>query len=263
MYQYYTVSFVLPLYKPKGDWARHFSENIAELNAALPGEQIQYIVVHDGPEEEDLAERFRFLADIHKHLTLLSYGENRGKGYALRHGVQRAQADLIVTLDFDFPYKTKNICELVRDLKKGSDIVAGRRSRHYFDDLPAKRRMISKTYSTLNGLFFQLPLNDTQSGMKGFNQRGKTVFLQTVVDQFLIDTEFLLRAHKNNLTITVIDIDLRPHITFSNFGMNVLKTELKNFFFLLWLNKTLRPETRKRPVYKKVFKQKRKPVAGQ
>lgn len=236
------ISIVLPLYQPKGDWAGQFLENQKKLKALLPRFTLSYIAVHDGPVGPELKNRFAYIQAICPEILFYAYEQNRGKGYALRYGVNRATAPFTVVMDFDFPFELKNIQQLIEELKAGSEVVTGRRSAQYFSSLPFKRKLLSRSYSFCNRLLFDLPLNDTQAGLKGFNQNGKEVFLQTAVDQFLVDTEFLLRATKRELSIKIIDLHLRPHISFSNFDFQVLKTELRNLLSLLRLQQRLQKE---------------------
>lgn len=170
------------------------------------------------------------------------YAQNRGKGYALRYGVKQAQSPFVLIMDVDFPYEFENIRDVIAALQAGYEVVAGRRTSPYFSRLPLKRKLISRSYTLCNRLLFDLPVHDTQSGLKGFNCKGKMVFLQTKINRFLVDTEFLLRASKQCLNIKVIDVHLRPHVTFSNFGLNVLHTELQNLISLVWLQQRLKNE---------------------
>lgn len=235
-----SVSIVLPLYNPKGEWAQQFINNAKELNEFLPSHiSAEYIVVLDGPMQAETALGFDFIEQHLEHVRFISYADNKGKGYALRQGVKAAHTPYVLMVDFDFPYKKENILELLTLLDKGTDVVVGRRTKQYFSQVPFKRKFISKVFSTLNRLFLDLPLYDTQSGIKGFNQKGSSIFLQTVIDRFLVDTEFLVRVHKTRLSVNIIDIELRPHITFSDFGVQVIKTELLNFLKILRLSKTL------------------------
>ena len=104
----------------------------------------------------------------------------------------------------------------------------------------SKRKIISRACILLKKRFLNLPMYDTQSGIKAFNAMGKEIFLETTINRFLADTEFILRSHKKNLSIKEIDLELEPYVQFSNFGLNVIKTELGNFFKLLYLSKKLK-----------------------
>ncbi|HVF97886.1 MAG TPA: glycosyltransferase [Flavisolibacter sp.] len=235
----YSATVVLPLYKPSGNWTTPFIRNVSALNACLTGEQLQYIVVHDGPVDADLQKAFVFLSSLLTNVDFLWYDGNKGKGHALRRGVEAASSPYILLVDFDFPYCTENICTILNELRKGEDVVVGRRKKAYFAQVPLKRMLISKLFSLLNRLFISLPLFDTQSGIKGFNLAGRAIFLETVIDRFLVDTEFLMRVHKTNLTVGIVDIDLKPDVVFSDFGMKVVQTELYNFARIFYLSKRL------------------------
>lgn len=237
----HAFSVILPLYNPSSNWVNLFQQNIKALNVLLPADvTVQYIIVYDGTPSPAVAASLDSICQSSTNISLITYPSNMGKGYALRQGVKMANTPYTLITDFDFPYKKNNIVDLVMELKKGSDIVIGKRAKSYFRQLPLKRKIISKACVLLNKLLLDLPLYDVQSGIKGFNEIGKEVFLQTTIDRFLIDTEFILRASKKPLSIKEINIELEPYVGFSNFGMGVIKTELNNFRKLIYLNKKLK-----------------------
>ena len=234
-------SVVLPLYKPSGNWEKLFLQNVKELNDLLSENvTVRYIVVYDGPPEESVSERFQTILQDNPKISFISYARNLGKGYALRRGVSEADTDYVIITDFDFPYAKRNIVELMDNLVDGYDVVVGKRSDSYFRQLPIRRKVISEACNLLKKAFLDLPSYDTQSGIKAFNKNGKEAFLETEINRFLIDTEFLLRSHKKQLAIKEINIELESYVRFSNFGFKVLREEMNNFFKLLLLNKKLR-----------------------
>lgn len=235
-----SVSIVLPLYKPQGQWAENFLQNLRDLNDSLPsGVIIDYIVVYDGMPENSIIETFREICRAQPGIKFEWYRQNRGKGHALRHGVRSSAASNVLTMDFDFPYRKESVLEMISLLKKGHEVIVGKRSNEYFQQIPVKRKVISKIFSWLATFFLGLPLRDTQSGIKGFNAKGKKVFLETVINRFLVDTEFILRACKKNLDMKTIRIEPKPDLSFTNFGFRVIRTELGNFLKLLYLNRSL------------------------
>lgn len=112
-----SLTIVLPLYKPTGNWIPQFIKDIKEVNAELSGERLQYIVVHDGPAAEDVNAAFKLLKKEFGNFQFLQYEENRGKGYALRHGVKAALSPHVLLIDFDFPYQIENIRTLLQGLR--------------------------------------------------------------------------------------------------------------------------------------------------
>ncbi len=241
------VSIVLPMYKPCGPWPDEFLQNVKEWNEYLsPYVQVDYIVVHDGLPDTYTINTFRSICVTHPEIQFNWYTRNRGKGYALRQGVRISTATNTLTMDFDFPYRKESTYEMIGLLQQGHDVIVGKRSNEYFKQIPFKRKAISKIFSWLSSAFLGLPLRDAQSGIKGFNQKGRSVFLETTINRFLVDTEFILRASKENLDMKTIQIEPKPCLYFTNFGFKVIRTESGNFFKLLRLSRSL---TKKRPPY--------------
>jgi hypothetical protein len=87
----------------------------------------------------------------------------------------------------------------------------------------------------MNYLFFpRLKVKDTQSGLKGFNQKGKEIFLKTKIPAFLFDMEFLvLASNAKNIRISWIYVELREGIHFSSMRLKTILTELANFGLIL------------------------------
>lgn len=234
------VTIVLPMYKPPRQWSAHFLKNMEELDAYLPVHMLpQYVVVYDGMPDRDTLCEFRKVYERHKRVRFTWYDNNRGKGFALRCGVNSACSPLVLTMDFDFPYRKESVAEMIRLLQQGYDVIVGKRSTGYYRQIPLKRKVISRIFSWLASAFLGLSLKDTQSGIKGFNERGRAAFLETTIDRFLVDTEFILRASKKNLSIRTIQIEPKADLSFTNFGMGVIKTESLNFIKLLYLNRSL------------------------
>lgn len=232
------ISFVLPLYKPNPNWHHRFLENVTKTRAIFPSSvNMEFVIVNDGFETPELLNLFDVISDTDPSITFISYSENMGKGYALRTGVENASAPYVVLTDFDFPYQHENLLTMYHDLQKGYEVVTGRRNHTYYKKLPVKRWLISKGCSWLNRNLLSLHISDTQSGIKAFNEAGKRAFLDTTINRFLIDTEFLQLVTYRNLRIKVNGVSLRDDVQFSNMGYAILRTELKNFAQLVKLRR--------------------------
>jgi dolichyl-phosphate beta-glucosyltransferase len=236
----YDLSIVLPMFKPKPGWEKNLRENIQlldiEFNYSI---SIEYILVNDGFENEHLLSLFEVIQEGERNIRFISYKENKGKGYALRTGVAAATAPIVITTDLDFPYEAKDIRNVYVLLRSGNEIVTGKRKPEYYTATPLRRRLISKACIAMNKHVLKLSLGDSQSGLKGFNQRGKKLFLQTTINRFLVDTEFLVLAKKHNLDIAVLELNLKNGIKFSSMGWKILMAEGKNFYRIVKMNKSI------------------------
>ena len=160
-----------------------------------------------------------------------------GKGAALREAVKQAKGDLIIYTDADYPYLIENAVEMFHLLSSdAADVVVGVRDEQYYDQLPLGRKIFSLSLKVMNYLFFpQLKVKDTQSGLKGFNQKGKEVFLKTRIPAFLFDMEFLVLASKrSDIRIQWIYVQAREGIVFSTMRAKTILTELYNFISILF-----------------------------
>ncbi|MCW3111028.1 MAG: hypothetical protein JWQ09_5534 [Segetibacter sp.] len=235
----YDLSIVLPMYKPKPGWEKNLKENMQLLDIDFNySTSIEYIIVNDGSENEHLLSLFDVIQQSESNVRFISYSENMGKGYALRTGVAAASAPIVITTDLDFPYETKDIRNVYALLTSGNEIVTGKRKAEYYTATPFKRKLISKACIAMNKHLLKLSLSDAQSGLKGFNKIGKNLFLQTTINRFLVDTEFLVLANKQKLDIAVLELNLKNGIKFSSMGWKVLMAEGKNFLRIVKMNKS-------------------------
>ncbi len=238
MVHLYDLSVVLPMYQSKQGWELQLIDNIKTINKQLgDATVIEFIVVNDGGEIEQLSNLFDVVRDSHPNIKFISYNGNMGKGFALRTGVAAASAPHIITTDLDFPYQIEDLKKIFLLLKAGEDIVVGRRNPTYYASIPFRRKVISKACNALNRYVLKLPFADAQSGFMGFNKAGRNLFLRTTIDRFLVDTEFLVLAHRLQYPIKVVDINLKSGIRFSSMGWKILATEGKNFYRILRMNK--------------------------
>ena len=162
---------------------------------------------------------------------------NQGKGGALRDAVRMTTGKWVIYTDADYPYLNENAVEMYRLLSSdAADIVVGVRDEQYYDQLPLGRKIFSLSLKVMNYLFFpQLKVKDTQSGLKGFNQKGKEIFLKTRIPAFLFDMEFLVLASKRtDVRIQWIYVQAREGIVFSTMRAKTILTELFNFVSILF-----------------------------
>ena len=169
--------------------------------------------------------------------TYIDSPVNQGKGGALRDAVRQTNGKWVIYTDADYPYLIANAVEMYRLLSSdAADVVVGVRDEQYYDQLPLGRKIFSLSLKVMNYLFFpQLKVKDTQSGLKGFNQKGKQIFLKTRIPAFLFDMEFLVLASKRpDIRIQWIYVQAREGIVFSTMRAKTILTELANFATILF-----------------------------
>jgi glycosyltransferase involved in cell wall biosynthesis len=194
-------------------------------------------LVNDGSKSGISPADIRLLSEKMNGFTYIDSEVNQGKGGALRDAVRLTTGKWVIYTDADYPYLIENAVEMYRLLSSdAADIVVGVRDEQYYDQLPLRRKVFSLSLKVMNYLFFpQLKVKDTQSGLKGFNQKGKEVFLKTQISAFLFDMEFLVLASKNpTIRIQWIYVQAREGIVFSTMRARTILTELVNFTSILF-----------------------------
>lgn len=207
--------------------------------------KLNIIIVNDGSRQPFGEQDLKLLSGNIPNFKAIGYTENRGKGYALRTGVKEAQTPYCIYTDNDFPFGLEIISLMYEALKNGTDIVTGHRANgNYFHHLPLKRRLASKGLSFFNKYILRLPVSDTQAGIKGFNQYGKVLFLNTQTDRFLFDLEFILLSRNvKGMVIRELDVNVVEDIRMTDFSKEVMRQELRNLINIL-LKKKYRKQTK-------------------
>lgn len=113
----------------------------------------QILAVDDGSYDRtrELLEEY---AEDNPELTVLTHPFNMGMGRALRTGFEKAEGDVIITLDADLSYEPKYINNLIHQLREnhldiviGSQYMAGGQT----EDIPFIRLFVSKMANKIVG----------------------------------------------------------------------------------------------------------------
>ncbi len=176
------VSIVIPAYNEE----KHIEKVLRKLKKLKEVGEI--IVVDDGSTDKTavIAER---------HAKVVSYGENKGKGYAMRYGASRASYDYVVFFEGDDQLYVEDVKKAVALLESGCDLVFGVRD---LGVIPWPRR-VNNVLTTL-ALFLATGriIRDPLSGFMGADKR-KFLNLRLKEDRFNIECEIRFKAVKNKL----------------------------------------------------------------
>lgn len=228
------LNIIVPCYNPPPDWEKALASRFASLHSAMAGitSHIGLVVVNDGSPKNFTDNSTELLRKLVPGVVVVNYPVNRGKGFALREGVRHSSADLHLVTDADFPYTTDSMVRVTETLIARGGIAAGNRDTGYYEHVPLSRRIISRALRWLLRNILKQPIDDSQCGLKAFDNAGKELFLQTTIDRFLFDLEFLMMAG-NRIHVSPVPVELRPGVVFSPVNWKVLATEGGNFLKLL------------------------------
>jgi len=228
-----TVDIVLPCYNPNENW----HAELLKFNDFVKGKfDANYIVVNDGSKSKSLQNQINILIEHQIKVQFISYDTNMGKGFALRKGVSSASSDFIVYTDIDFPFKNESTLRVIQTLCVGQcDVVAGYRSEEYYQNkMSGFRKLLSKSFRFFIKDILNLPISDTQCGLKGFNKTGRELFLKTTINRYLFDFEFIYRSCKNkNIRVLTVPAELKDNVIFSRMKIKILVQETFNLISVL------------------------------
>ncbi|MDX1910400.1 MAG: glycosyltransferase family 2 protein [Saprospiraceae bacterium] len=229
------LNVIVPCYNPAKDGAHVIAQHFAGFQQSVDGllSDVGLIVVNDGSNNSHAEAFFAGLVACVPQVQLISYTENKGKGFALRQGVAQSNADLHLITDADFPYTLESMRKVVEQLLEKGGVIAGNRNTAYYSNVPPFRRRLSKVFRWMLRRIIRQPIDDSQCGLKAFDTNGKKIFLETTINRFLFDLEFLMLSHQR-VTITPVQVEPRKGIIFSTISWKVLAVEAGNLLWLLF-----------------------------
>jgi glycosyltransferase involved in cell wall biosynthesis len=226
---------VLPCYNPQPDWEHKIVKAYQSIVHHIGNDRVSLYIVNDGSTSGISQAQIDFLKTSIPSLHFLSYEVNRGKGCALRTGVRATQGYLCIYTDIDFPFEEESFLKVYNALcADEADVIAGVRDATYYKKVPSLRIVISKTLRFFTRTFLGMKVSDTQCGLKGFNPKGKAIFVSTETDRYLFDLEFIHKAsNTKSVKIESVLVELKDGIVFSKMNSKILMTEGASFFSIL------------------------------
>lgn len=226
------LSIVIPAYNEEA----RLGASLKRMLAYFDGVDYSYeILVVDDGSSDGTAAAVEAIRSSRPQVHLLSYPTNRGKGYAVRHGILRARGDRILFSDADLATPIEEVEKLLAKLDAGFDIAIGSRDVAG-SQLIRRESLIRETGGKLFNKFVQMltvpGIRDTQCGFKLFTRRSaRSIFEQCRVDHFAFDVETLYVARLFGFRIAEIPVRWAHQdgskVRFLRDGLRMLKTVLR------------------------------------
>ena len=207
---------LIPSYEP--------DEKLINVVNNLQKENFKVIVVNDGSNEK-YQKYFNKL-----NTKVISYKENKGKGYALKTGLKYIKKNykdyIVVTMDSDGQHLSKDAIKLCNYAEKHpKQLVLGSRKRG--KNTPLKSYLGNAITSIVYKFITKNHIYDTQTGLRAFTHNLIDYMLETKGDRFEYEMNVLLNTNKNNIKITEIPIQTIYIDGNSHTHFNPIKDSLK------------------------------------
>ncbi len=189
----------------------HPDEKLGLYVQALVDSGFSRIVVVDDGSGPDYAHFFDALK-AHPQCHVLGYAINRGKGYALKHGIRHileAWPDTpgVITADSDGQHTAED-CLRVADemLRDPSQLVLGVRDFSQAH-VPAKSMMGNRLTTFFFALLYGRWVSDTQTGLRGISRQLMPKMLDIPGDRFEYEMNMLIYAAGWHIEFSKVSID--------------------------------------------------------
>jgi dolichyl-phosphate beta-glucosyltransferase len=228
------LSIIVPAYNEE----LRLPVSLAQISAYIQasGRETEVIVVDDGSRDATASVTESFRSEI-PSLRLISNGENRGKGYSVRHAMLEARGRIVIFTDADLSAPIEEADKLLAAIEN-YDVAIG--SRAINRGLISVRQSIFResagiVFNVIVRVILRLPFVDTQCGFKAFRREPcRIIFQQQTIDRFGFDPELLYLARHHGLR--ALEIPVRwAHSPATK--VNMLRDSLQMFadvFLIRW-----------------------------
>ncbi len=205
--------------------------NIRRVHGVFNGRASFEIVVIDDGSTDDTAARIREAAAGLPEVVPVLLKQNAGKGGALRAGFEKSTGAFIVLLDADLDLPPEQIPSFFSKLEtSGADIVIGSKlhrdsNLHY----PPLRRFISFVYYVFIKFAFNLPVHDTQTGLKLYRRKCLDwAFPRMLVKAFAFDLEVLALAIARGFRVAETPVRVDFHGAWGGVPLQAIRSVLND-----------------------------------
>ena len=217
-----SVSILVPVYNIEKNIEKNINILIEKISPFMTNFEI--IISDDGSDDNSKKAIEKICAE-NKNIIGVYSKENHGKGNALKRACEIANGKYIIFCDGDMeidPSQLENFFEIMN--KENADIVIGsKRHKNSVVNYSNTRKIISFVYFMFVKIFFHLPIQDTQTGLKLFKREAIiNIFPRILVKAFAYDLEVLVACNSNGKKIVSAPVIVNPNRHFGLIKLNVL-----------------------------------------
>ena len=203
-----SISIIYPFYNEEKRINKTLND-IKKFNLISKHIKKEFLLVNDGSTDNTINIINDFIKK-NKNVKLINYKINKGKGFALKKGIEKAKYDWILTSDSDLSVSSYQLLIWINKnlLNHNNHIYFG--SRNLPDSIVKKKRyrkIIGIIFTFIIWIFFKIKLKDTQCGFKLYRSKyAKKIFKKIITNGYMHDIEICLISEKLNVKITELPV---------------------------------------------------------
>ena len=206
------LSIIFPIYNEEGRLEKSLIK-LKKLFKSFKSIKIEIILVNDGSTDRTHELINTFIKSVNnvnkKKIIYIHYERNRGKGYALKKGIQKARKKWNLTCDIDFSANPSEIKKWVKlnYIKNDKNCYFGSRTLKASNVKYTNHRYyLGNVFNYFVSIMFDLNL-DTQCGFKLYHKNyAKKIFSKLKEEGYSHDVEIAILLKKNLIKITELPI---------------------------------------------------------
>jgi len=158
------VSYIIPVKNEEGTLQELYSK-IKDVSERL-SLSFEIIFIDDGSTDNSF-EIMRNLSVLDKRVKIIKFRRNFGKASALSAGFEKANGEIIITMDADLQDDPKEIPEFLEKIEEGYDMVSGWKKNRRD---PLSKRLPSKIFNKITSLLTGVKIHDFNCGFKAYRK---------------------------------------------------------------------------------------------
>lgn len=197
------LSLIVPLYNEEKRMTP-FVKDLMTYSKKLKDYEV--IFVDDGSTDNSV----KFLENLirdNKNSRIISYKPNRGKGNAVKVGIDNSIGRDVIFIDIDGSINPEEISKFLKALENSDVAIGDRYSNRKNIKQPIIREFTGIIFNAYVNFLFNIHVHDTLCGIKGFRKDvAKLLFKNLKSPRWVFDVEILYYIRKKKLKLIKLPI---------------------------------------------------------
>jgi glycosyltransferase involved in cell wall biosynthesis len=205
------ISVVLPAYN-EGEC---IGQSIAMVKKQFASayNDLEIVVVDDGSTDNT---RVAAEAVADDQIRVIGYKTNKGKGHAIRKGLNSVTGEFCFLVDSDMEISAKDLSQYIKALDRVDIAIGSKRHPLSTVDTPVMRRFLSLGFNLLERTLTGVRASDTQAGLKCARSKALYMILPLMsVKKYAFDAELLAVASLLRFKIGELPVQIQLRASFS------------------------------------------------